>query len=432
MKNIYKKLLIIILTTLSGQLFFQPFNSDFRFSLGVVTLTLLILVFQEEQIFLVCVETGVFIILFRTIVELGVSNYPVEQIFLKHIPVIGFYLTFGLLLKVLLQFDLKRHPVQLIILLAITDTAANIVELIIRSSFPFSSNLMLPVVKTLLLVGCIRGLLSMVSYVLIYYNNLISLKEEQYNHYRQLLLFTANLKAEILYLQKNMIDTENAMTKGYLLYEQLTKIAESDKNPALNDLKSQLLTLTTDIHEIKKNDLRVLSGIKKLIPISKNRSELMLSEIGKMIIDNSHRLAETFAREIHFSLEIKEDLKIKQYYYLFSILNNLVINSIDAITDLGQIYIKSMIDSDKLILKVIDSGRGIDPKDLPVIFEPGFSTKFDPFTGNQSTGLGLTHVILLIEELRGHLEIKSTPNIGTTFTISLPLTAIISKEGQHE
>ena len=62
-----------------------------------------------------------------------------------------------------------------------------------------------------------------------------------------------------------------------------------------------------------------------------------------------------------------------------------------------------------------DTGQGIDPEDLPRIFDPFFSTK------DEGVGLGLSLVHKMIENNNGHIRVNSEPGKGTTFVISLPV-----------
>ena len=72
-------------------------------------------------------------------------------------------------------------------------------------------------------------------------------------------------------------------------------------------------------------------------------------------------------------------------------------------------------------LSVTDSGRGIDPADLPHLFEvfrPGGGT-----TRGAGTGCGLYLVKRYAESLGGRVDVRSTPGQGTCFTVDLPLPA---------
>ncbi len=63
-----------------------------------------------------------------------------------------------------------------------------------------------------------------------------------------------------------------------------------------------------------------------------------------------------------------------------------------------------------------DTGGGILPENLPKIFNPFFSTRSD------GTGLGLSITKKIIEEHEGQVEVESQVNVGTKFTIVLPVT----------
>ncbi len=66
---------------------------------------------------------------------------------------------------------------------------------------------------------------------------------------------------------------------------------------------------------------------------------------------------------------------------------------------------------------VADTGQGIRPEDLGKIFDPFFTTK----PPGQGTGLGLPICLRIVDSFGGQIEVDSTPGVGTTFTVSLPL-----------
>lgn len=68
-------------------------------------------------------------------------------------------------------------------------------------------------------------------------------------------------------------------------------------------------------------------------------------------------------------------------------------------------------------ISVVDSGSGIDPAHLPRIFDPFFTTKDQ----GQGTGLGLSVVFGVIDQLKGHIEVSSKVGEGTSFDFYLPL-----------
>jgi two-component system cell cycle sensor histidine kinase/response regulator CckA len=68
---------------------------------------------------------------------------------------------------------------------------------------------------------------------------------------------------------------------------------------------------------------------------------------------------------------------------------------------------------------VADRGCGIDAEELHRVFEPFFSKK--PTGESSGTGLGLAIVQSVVKEHQGYIDVTSTPQVGTTFTLYFPL-----------
>jgi signal transduction histidine kinase len=67
----------------------------------------------------------------------------------------------------------------------------------------------------------------------------------------------------------------------------------------------------------------------------------------------------------------------------------------------------------RLAVSIADSGMGIEPDNLPRIFDPYFTTR------RAGTGLGLPIAKNIVDGLGGVLTIASTPGLGTTIRIEL-------------
>ena len=68
-------------------------------------------------------------------------------------------------------------------------------------------------------------------------------------------------------------------------------------------------------------------------------------------------------------------------------------------------------------IAVTDDGPGIDPDDLPHLFEPFFTKKEE----GEGTGLGLAVVEGIVREHGGFVDVESEKGRGTTFRVHLPL-----------
>ena len=92
---------------------------------------------------------------------------------------------------------------------------------------------------------------------------------------------------------------------------------------------------------------------------------------------------------------------------------NILNNSIDAIKNKGIITIYCKIINKSLMIKIIDTGEGIDELDIENIFDPFFTTK----SPGKGTGLGLYITYNEVKKMNGDIYIKSKKNKGTIVTI---------------
>jgi two-component system cell cycle sensor histidine kinase/response regulator CckA len=100
---------------------------------------------------------------------------------------------------------------------------------------------------------------------------------------------------------------------------------------------------------------------------------------------------------------------------------NLIDNAMDALAECKEreIHIEAQPEGEFVQISVCDSGTGIAPESLERIWEPFFTTK----PVGQGTGLGLSVSRNIINEHGGSITCKTTPGVGTTFSILLPIHA---------
>jgi signal transduction histidine kinase len=92
---------------------------------------------------------------------------------------------------------------------------------------------------------------------------------------------------------------------------------------------------------------------------------------------------------------------------------NLLRNAYEA-TDRGAVSVEAETRRKKILVRVSDTGRGIEPERLPRIFDPFFTSK------EKGMGIGLYLARKIIEAHGGRIGVESRPGRGTTFTIQLP------------
>lgn len=100
---------------------------------------------------------------------------------------------------------------------------------------------------------------------------------------------------------------------------------------------------------------------------------------------------------------------------------NLVINSLEAITDEGMIQVYTFENEEWVVIKIVDTGIGIAVDELDKIFNPFYTQK------DYGTGLGLSIVHKIITDHCGQIEVESQQDSGTTFTVKLPIRKGINK-----
>lgn len=113
------------------------------------------------------------------------------------------------------------------------------------------------------------------------------------------------------------------------------------------------------------------------------------------------------------------------------LLSNLVSNAIKYTPEGGSVGVLLTDRPRELELVVEDTGVGIPRDHLPHIFDRFY--RVPSATRERSVerglGLGLSFVAWIVKEHRGHIQVKSTPGVGTTFTIRLPKGDITRPEG---
>jgi len=95
---------------------------------------------------------------------------------------------------------------------------------------------------------------------------------------------------------------------------------------------------------------------------------------------------------------------------------NLLLNAIQAMPQGGKLTVTTEVgpNGQGSLIRLEDSGEGIDPDTLTKVFNPFFTTK------EKGSGLGLPIVRSIIESHQGSIRIDSAPGQGTEVTINLP------------
>jgi signal transduction histidine kinase len=99
---------------------------------------------------------------------------------------------------------------------------------------------------------------------------------------------------------------------------------------------------------------------------------------------------------------------------------NLVSNGVKYTPQGGSVSVTAATTAGELLIRVEDSGPGIQPEEQERIFEPFFRSQAQR-RFPMGLGLGLTIARDLVEAHNGKLQVQSTPGSGSCFTIHLPM-----------
>jgi len=107
--------------------------------------------------------------------------------------------------------------------------------------------------------------------------------------------------------------------------------------------------------------------------------------------------------------------------YLKQLLLILLDNAIKYTPEGGRVELTTALHDDHVTIAVADTGCGIDPADLPHVFERFY--RADRARAAGGTGLGLSIAGWIVAEHGGQIRAQSAPGAGSTFTIVLPVVA---------
>lgn len=158
------------------------------------------------------------------------------------------------------------------------------------------------------------------------------------------------------------------------------------------------------------------------------------TNLNQLIKEAISLLRNVIGERIEIHMELAEDLWVvwADPSQIEQVLMNLCLNARDAMPDGGRLLIETKnveigedyrrvhpyaVPGRYALLRVLDTGTGMDASTLEHIFEPFFTTKE---TG-RGTGLGLATVYGIVKQHKGFIDVDSTPGQGSAFRVYLPL-----------
>ena len=230
--------------------------------------------------------------------------------------------------------------------------------------------------------------------------------------------------------------------------------AQTEKLEEMDEVKTRLYTNIT--HEFR-TPLTVIYGMADLIKEDEKAPELikrnahnLLDLVNQMLdlqkLESGHLKLDLIQGDIvRFVAYVSEsfrsigELKNLQFHFLEDprslvtdfdpnklarVLSNLFSNAIKFTPEGGNIYLQLSKSSDdqEIILRLRDTGIGIPTDKLSDIFNRFYQVDDSTTRAGQGTGIGLTIVSEFVKLMQGSVEVRSTPGLGTTFEIRLPIS----------
>lgn len=233
------------------------------------------------------------------------------------------------------------------------------------------------------------------------------------NHTKEELAKTEKLRTDLMANVSHDLKTPLTMIKAYA---EMTK----DFNPPKEKRKENMEIITEEVDRLTLlvNDILALSKMQSKVEELK-LEEFDLTELIQTILKRYKILKETEDYNFIFPIEekviIKADKKkIEQVIY------NLVNNAINYTGDDKTVTIDLEITKKEVMVKILDSGKGINPKDIPYIWDKYYKDSKKHKRDMVGTGLGLSIVKNILKLHHFEYGVKSTKKKGTLFYFIVP------------
>ncbi len=211
--------------------------------------------------------------------------------------------------------------------------------------------------------------------------------------------------------------TPLALISGPL--DQAKKQSEHDKDQVVQ-LSEKSFKL------VKKNILRLQILVNQLLELSQVESgnlHLKLTQGGVIAFLRAHIFSfESMAERQNISLNTHFSTESETAYFdkdkLEKIVNNLLSNAFKFTPQGGAIHVETTLTPKHLLLKISDTGNGMDKKEIDRIFDRFYRVEG---TEAKGSGIGLALTKELVNLHNGQISVHSEKNRGTTFKVRLPI-----------
>lgn len=416
-----------VVIALTSEIYVHLFINNFRVSPAVILFPVfLVTVARGADVVSTGLVTSVLVMVLRQAIGQA-SGADAAETFIANVPGGIFYFVYSILFVLLIRDREEKNIRKIGTAAFVCDLLSNIIEVWVREALSGIGGVSLEVIARLAAIALIRAVFAMIALCVAGWYHTLVIRQEHEERYRRLFMLTTGLKSEIYLMHSNSEQIEKVMGNAYHLYEELQKY------DLPGSVGETALEIAREVHEIKKDYLRIIQGIEEEIGKDTEGNEMRLSDIFEILLETARTAVREKKLDITVRVDAADDFAVKEHYSLMSILNNLVNNAIEAIENdkkSGHILVTERTEGNQVVIRVRDDGPGIPEKHRESIFRMGYSTKFDRKTGNIYRGVGLCGVKHLVEDLfHGTIEVDSRTGEYTLFTVSLPAAAF-EREGE--
>jgi len=245
------------------------------------------------------------------------------------------------------------------------------------------------------------------------------------------LLFTFAFTLYVIFRQKRLTDMKSDFVSN-MTHELKTPISTiSLASQMLSDKSIPIAEKNIDrISDIVSEETRRLSTqVEKVLQMAKfdqgelklKFKEVHLHELIESVISNFMLQVESKEGILIPSLHAENDLVNADPVHMLNVISNLVDNAIKYTIRTPEIFIETQSEGNQIYLKVRDNGIGISSSNQRRVFDKFYRISTGNIHNVKGFGLGLSYVKKIVEEHQGTIKIDSEIDVGSVFTICLPL-----------
>jgi PAS domain S-box-containing protein len=197
----------------------------------------------------------------------------------------------------------------------------------------------------------------------------------------------------------------------------------------LDLLKEQYPAEAEALETVERSANHAAEMVRHLLSFAKGNEGRRLQLQPRLLLKEMEKIVKgTFPKNIRIHLSCPQELPciVGDATQLHQVLLNLCVNARDAMPAGGALTLEAVPDDTDhpdgkryVVMRVADTGAGIDPNMVERIFDPFFTTKGP----DKGTGLGLFTAAGIVKGHDGFIRVHSSPGQGSTFAVFLPVMA---------